>query len=145
MNMSFSLRSAMFGQGADQRVGQCDLQHDQQMETETMINKTNFLAVAIIAAAAFTAAPAANASVAAGMSAATAATTTAATTTAPAGIILAHGWGGHGHGWGGGWGGGGHWGHGGHRIRRCRWLKRKARRTGRRYWWNRYYRCRNRY
>jgi len=102
-----------------------------------MINKTNFLAVAIVAAAAFTAAPAANASVAAGMSASTAATTTAATTTAPAGIILAHGYGGR---WHGGWGGG--WRpHGGYR--RCRWLKRKARRTGRRYWWHRYYRCRN--
>ncbi len=65
-----------------------------------MINKTNFMAVAIIAAAAFTAAPAANATVAAGMSAATAASTTAATTTAPAGIVLAHGYGGH---WHGGW------------------------------------------
>lgn len=109
-----------------------------------MINKTNFMAVAIIAAAAFTAAPSANATVAAGMSAATAASTTAATTPAPAGIILAHGYGGHG-GWGGGWGGGHGWGHGGHRIRRCRWLKRKARRTGSRRWWRKYYRCRNRF
>ena len=49
-----------------------------------MMNKTNFLAVAVIAAAAFTAVPAANATVAGGMSAATATTTTAATTTAPA-------------------------------------------------------------
>jgi hypothetical protein len=23
----------------------------------------------------------------------------------------------------------------------CYWLKRKARRTGSRYWWNRYYEC----
>jgi hypothetical protein len=137
MNMNFSYHSREVCQCADQRVGQ----DDQRTETEIMINKTNFMAVAIIAAAAFTAAPAANATVAAGMSAATAASTTAATTTAPAGIVLAHGYVGRGH---GGWGGG-NWGHGGHGYRRCRWLKRKARRTGRRYWWHRYYRCRNRY
>ena len=27
----------------------------------------------------------------------------------------------------------------------CHWLKRKARRTGSRYWWRRYYRCVDRY
>ena len=27
----------------------------------------------------------------------------------------------------------------------CRWLRRKAIRTGSRYWWGRYYRCRNAY
>lgn len=101
-----------------------------------MINKTNILAAAIVAAAALAATPAANASVVAGMSASTTAATTAATSTTPAGIVLAHGYGGH---WHGGWGG---WRpYGGYR--RCRWLKRKARRTGRRYWWHRYYRCRN--
>ena len=101
-----------------------------------MMNKTNFLAVAVIAAAAFTAVPAANATVAGGMSAATATTTTAATTTAPSGVVLAHG---RRHGWGHGWG------HGHRGFRNCRWLKRKARRTGRRYWWHRYHRCRNAY
>ena len=115
---------------------------DQLTGTETMISKRNFMAVAIVAAAAFTAVPSANATVAAGMSATTAATTTAALPTAPAGVVLAHGWGGH---WHGGWGWHpGRWGYG-HRWRKCRWLKRKARRTGRRYWWNRYYRCRNRF
>ncbi len=105
-----------------------------------MIHKTNFLALAIITAAAFTAAPAANATVAAGMSAATSATTTAATTSAQTDIVLAHGWRG-----GRGWRGGHGWRHGHRGFRNCRWLQRKARRTGRRYWWKRYYRCRNAY
>ena len=102
-----------------------------------MINKTNILAAAIVATAALSIAPSANAGIAAGMSATTQAATTAAITTTPAGIVLAHGYGGHWHGYGG-------WRpHGG--FRRCRWLKRRARRTGRPYWWHRYYRCRSAY
>ena len=109
-----------------------------------MINKTNFIAVAIVAAAAFTAVPSANASVVGGMSsAAAAATTTSAVPAAQAGIVLVggkhrhRGWR-HGYGWGHGHG----WGHG-YGFRNCHWLKRKARRTGRKYWWNRYYNCRH--
>lgn len=30
-------------------------------------------------------------------------------------------------------------------YRKCSWMKRKARRTGRRYWWKRYRRCKSRY
>ncbi len=33
----------------------------------------------------------------------------------------------------------------GYRYGSCRWLYRKAVRTGSRYWWRRYYRCRNYY
>ena len=109
-----------------------------------MINKTNFIAVAIVAAAAFAAVPAASASVVGGMSsAAAAATTTFAAPAAQGNIVLAGGkhrfrhWG-HGRGWGHGH----RWGYG-YGYRNCRWLKRKAHRTGRRYWWNRYYNCRD--
>ncbi len=112
-----------------------------------MFNKTNLFAVAIIAAAAFTAAPSANATVAGGMSAASAAATTAAATTIQADVVLAGGRKhrhGHRH-WPHGWGGGIYYGDYGYGFRDCFWLKRKARHTGRRYWWNRYYNCRNGY
>ena len=57
-----------------------------------MFNKTNLIAVAIIAAAAFTATPSANASVAAGMSSAAAvAVTTTAAPTAQGNVVLAGG------------------------------------------------------
>ena len=110
-----------------------------------MFNKTNLIAVAIIAAAAFTTSPSANASPVAGMAAN--ATTAITTTTAPASgnIILAHAFGGHFHGVGWGWGGGygydGGYGYGGG----CRWLKRKWHRTGAHYWRKRYFRCINSY
>lgn len=111
-----------------------------------MINKTNIMAVAIVAAAAFTAVPSANASVAGGLSSAAAAATTATVAPGAQGnVVLAGGrrhrhfrWGGHRWGYGHGWG----YGRG---FRNCHWLKRKARRTGRRYWWNRYYNCRDGY
>ena len=54
-----------------------------------MFNKTNLIAVAIVAAAAFTAAPSANASVTAGMSSAAAAITTSAAPAAHGNIVLA--------------------------------------------------------
>lgn len=41
-------------------------------------------------------------------------------------------YGGHGYGWG-------------HYRPRCGWYLRKARRTGSRYWWNKYYRCKSRW
>ena len=109
-----------------------------------MFTKTNLMAVAIVAAAAFTASPSANASVAAGMSSAAGfAATTSAAPAAQGNVVLAHGRRlrhRHLH---FGWGGGPYWIDYGYGYRNCRWLKRKARRTGRRYWWNRYHRCMN--
>ena len=114
-----------------------------------MMTKTNLIGAVLIAAATFTAAPASNATVAAGQMAATAATAIQATSaiaslageagvaeTAAANFKLAGGKRRRWHRWHRHWRHGhGYWGHG------CYWLKRKARRTGRKYWWNRYYDC----
>lgn len=91
-----------------------------------MFNKTNLIAVAIVAAAAFTAAPSANASVAAGMSSAAAAVTTTAAPAAQGNIVLAGGLRLRHRHWRHGWGFRHGWGYG---YRNCHWLKRKARRT----------------
>lgn len=38
-----------------------------------------------------------------------------------------------------------HYGHGYRRFSECHWLKRKAIRSGKRYWWKRYRACKNDY
>lgn len=115
-----------------------------------MTKKTNLLAMAVFAAAAFVAAPSANATPAAGMMAGIAAPVSGAIGAADTGVQLAGGRRHRGHRHGHRRWRHGHFGHvylgyvprygGG-----CRWLKRKWRRTGSRYWRKRYYRCVNRY
>jgi hypothetical protein len=125
-----------------------------------MSTKLNLVGAIVIAAATFAATPFANASTSASL----AGIGPAATTTAVASLaVLNAGAGGsvetaaenmqlaggrhkrwrhrHGHGWRHGWDYGFGYGYG----RGCRWLKRKARRTGSRYWWRQYKMCRSGY